>query len=207
MYTAFFDGSYSPKWKKCNIGFVIYGPDRGLVRGASREAGRGDSHIAECKALLSVVCALQNLKVSTARIFGDDQSLIDQVCSGVKAGASGMYIEPIKIIFSKNPGWQLTWIPRGDNRIADALSKSGVPEEVPKILPQMLFPSNLPRNVHKIGETAYLVFDRGIDRLVDMSDQSCSCRAFSGSKDKCRHIEYLEIFLEEHGQSENTSRL
>jgi ribonuclease HI len=208
LYTAYFDGSYLPNKDKCITGFVIYGPDDSLVEKSSREAGQGNSHIAECKALYRLATSLERLRVAQAIVYGDSQSLIQQVQQLSRLGLNPVVrqiVKQVRVMFSQNPGWNISWVPRKDNFIADALACPwGMLERIPKVKPTPKRSAvgscesilNASR-IRYLGENDYLVYECGTDFLVNLLSPSCSCATFSrgGGQYKCRHLFSLETYL------------
>lgn len=195
MYRAYFDGSYSPYFDRCKVGFVIYGPDGSVIKKSSQAAGRGDSHTAECKALYCLVAELNHRQIERATIFGDSQSLIQQVYAPNHQKVSQI-LKAIRETFQQNPKWQLLWVPRRHNMVADSLSRSKNLDRGSALGIQQFGVSHQVPQIRHIGESAYLILDQGRDFLVDLSDPSCSCYQFQrGGIEKCWHINYLESYL------------
>lgn len=120
---AYFDGSCY--LNDCGIGYVIRGRDGSHICKASEYAGRGDALKAEYEALHALLAQLSNLSIDEAVIHGDSRTVVSQVTGQTNTRRTNRFrdlIMGMRRLFRDNPGWDLKWIPRAENGLADALA-------------------------------------------------------------------------------------
>ena len=126
-YKAYFDGScYN---NTCGIGFFILDSSGLIVHKTSSNCGRGDALKAEYAAFFSLLQTLRNLEIEKVTIFGDSQTVIYQVRGLVNIRRTNRFlpiIDKARDILAERPTWQLAWIPRCENGLADILATEGL---------------------------------------------------------------------------------
>lgn len=124
---AYFDGSCY--LNDCGIGYVIRDSDGSPICAAAEYAGRGDALRAEYEALVALLERMATLSIADAVIHGDCKTVVCQVNGQMGFRRTNRFrdvILGIRDFLRAHPGWHLKWIPRTENRFADALASEGL---------------------------------------------------------------------------------
>lgn len=187
-YKAYFDGASEGNPGPSGIGGAVFDLNGGLIFQISKDIGTNTSNEAEYKALISLVekILLVGIKEEVV-IYGDSQLVINQVKGNWKInyGHLQKLNNKLKKLLDNVSKWQLEWIPREENTIADELSKKAINGK-----------SNLPRKtftgkIEQVEEFVYLAYSNQSGKVyaVDTYAQACSCPAFQLGKTRpCKHL-------------------
>lgn len=120
---AWFDGSATPNPGRIGLGAVLQAPD-GTQTAISRDAGMGDSSMAEYLALIAVLeCALSH-QVTHLVVQGDSRVVIDDLQG--KVPVRTLHLKPYRLqavhLLGQFACSTLIWIPRARNAAADRLA-------------------------------------------------------------------------------------
>lgn len=124
-WRAWCDGSARHEVRRAGIGGVLLDPCGRQRAVISRPVAYASSFTVECQALLAVLEAAADHKASVLLIYGDCQPAIYQLLgAGARAEDNPWAQKTIDLARQ----WRRTnlgffWIPRTENRVADALSK------------------------------------------------------------------------------------
>ena len=132
--TAYFDGCCEPKNPGGSMGFgaVIYidGVEKFTLSQQVNAHPNNTNNVAEYQAFGWLLKTISDLKTDNAliEIFGDSKLVVEQMNGNwrIKEGSYVKFAHRAKDIFqklSKNNDVNLKWIPRGENAVADELSK------------------------------------------------------------------------------------
>ncbi len=124
---AYFDGSCFLNY--CGIGYVIRDSNGYSIYKGSAFAGRGDALRAEYMALMALLQRLAMLRIRTVMICGDSRTVVHQVTGRVNTRSTNRFLRLIltaRQLLRENPGWNLKWIPREENGLADSLATEGL---------------------------------------------------------------------------------
>lgn len=124
---AWFDGAAEPNPGARGIGAVLKGPN-GEIAEISQAIGFGTNNEAEYQALIAVLEEAAHRDVHHLIVQGDSQLVINQVDGtwGVKAPGLWALCERAQVLVRRIGRVRLSWIPREQNREADALSKQAL---------------------------------------------------------------------------------
>lgn len=124
---AYFDGSCFLNY--CGIGYVIRDPNGFSIYKGSAFAGRGDALRAEYLALMALLHRLATLRIRSVMICGDSRTVVHQVTGRINTRSTNRFLRIIltaRRFLQDNPGWDLKWIPREENGLADSLATEGL---------------------------------------------------------------------------------
>lgn len=132
-YTLFFDGSYEKKEKTGSYGWVLYSQDNLIIRQGYGECllknkEEKSNNLAEYIALIKALEYLFNrqIKINNLICKGDSKLVVEQVNGRLKCRTTHLYklMNRVRTLLSQvSESWNLEWIPRRDNKVADSLSK------------------------------------------------------------------------------------
>ncbi|WP_250464376.1 ribonuclease HI family protein [Caballeronia sp. GAFFF2] len=123
-WRGWFDGSALPNPGRVGIGAVLQSP-QGEVVEISAEAGRGDSSVAEYRALIALLEAALREGATEIAIHGDSRVVIDDMHASEGAGIRSLthFAREARALIARIGAVRLTWIPRERNASADVLSR------------------------------------------------------------------------------------
>jgi len=123
MALLFFDGGIRNGLMAYGyLAYDIKDKSKILFKG-SNTCGAGSSNIAEYRALIAGLRECIKNKIKKVYIFGDSQLIIKQVNGAFKVNKQELkkHRDYILKLLEKFDDWSLQWIPRTENRKADAL--------------------------------------------------------------------------------------
>lgn len=124
-YTIHFDGSSRPNPGIMTAGYVIQDDDKKVITSASISGGDGTSNEAEYIGLLSGILKALELGFKHVKIFGDSQLIVNQVLGKFKCKKPRLikYRDEIQTLLKKFYTYELTQVPRNQNKEADKLTR------------------------------------------------------------------------------------
>lgn len=121
--TLMFDGGI--KNDLMAYGYIAVDPKKpsSILFSGNGKSGSGTSNIAEYNALIAGINACLNHGVSVVNIKGDSQLVVNQVKGKwkIKTHHLAEKREHVVRLLKGFQSWNINWIPREQNRIADAL--------------------------------------------------------------------------------------
>jgi len=121
--TIFTDGACYPNPGKMGIGIVIYKEGK-IFKEIGKKIGKGTNNIAEYQALINGLKEAKKLGASTIKIFSDSNLMIQQIEGNysIKKEHLARLNEKALEILKTFDSFEITYIPREKNRIANRLS-------------------------------------------------------------------------------------
>lgn len=126
IYKCYFDGSSKGNPGEANCGFVVLENGKVIYKD-TKPLGIATNNVAEYHGLLSLVDYLVSVKAKNVQILGDSQLVIKQTKGEwrVKSVDLKPLNQNVKTLLAMIPKWDLQWIPREQNTIADQLAQKG----------------------------------------------------------------------------------
>lgn len=123
MYEAWFDGSTHIGHHKSGIGWIIKHNGE-IIKARSKQIPfQKHSAVAEYEALIDLLLTIEQMGIDDITIYGDCRVVIAQA-SGADYRVYGRYRGMVEDILGRLNNVRFKWVPRPNNRVADALSRS-----------------------------------------------------------------------------------
>ena len=192
-YKCFFDGATYPKNPGViGYGYLIEDPEGKIVFEHGEKLRHGTNNQAEYHALINLMLKLTEMNIENAVICGDSQLIINQTTGAWKVNAEdlkGLNLEARKL-FLLNPFWELVWIPREQNKKADALSKKPFLISKPKLVKSKKAVGKVV--VKHVKDSLWVARGSKDLYIVDLEANTCECPDFvirGRVKGTCKHID------------------
>jgi len=182
-YRACFDGASRGNPGNAGAGAAIYDEDGNLLWELARFLGEKTNNEAEYTALILLLEEIEARNLKDVSITGDSKLVVNQVNRRWKVNKphlKELFDRAVAII--GRTGASVSWVPRGRNADADALSNKAF-EKRKEANEKNFF------DTAKLDQvTADIFIAHGTeDYAVDVKHQSCSCPAFRRGRD-CKHL-------------------
>jgi len=192
-YKCYFDGATYPKNPGIMaFGFLIEDPDGKIVFEQGEKLNYGTNNQAEYHAIINLMLKLTEMSIENTVIYGDSKLVINQTAGSWKVNAENLkgLNDEARKLFLLNPFWELDWIPREQNKKADALSKNPFKIDKPKI-----DKSKKPVGkviVKHVKDSLWVARGSKDLYIVDLDANTCECPDFmirGRVKGSCKHID------------------
>jgi ribonuclease HI len=124
-WTMYFDGSFG--YHGAGAGVVIVSPTGEQLKYAVHldfdDEEKCSNNVAEYEALLAVLHATAGLGIKRLVVRGDSQLVVNQIIKEYDCPQMWAYIDEVRRLERRFRGLQLEHIPRGENLVANELSK------------------------------------------------------------------------------------
>jgi len=127
--TAYVDGSCFGNPGEAGYGFVLLDKDDSVIEEQGVYIGKATNNIAEYRALLGCLEALEKFKPSEITIYSDSQLIVNQVngtYSVKKEHLKELYNRVVQKINKLSASVEIHHIPREQNNRADSLARTAV---------------------------------------------------------------------------------
>jgi ribonuclease HI len=183
-YTAYFDGAAINNPGPAGIGYVILNDNNEIIWKHSEAIGIATNNEAEYQALIVLAKKLVDKKIDNVVIYGDSQLVVNQVNGKWRINHQHLFKLHREVcnILSEINNWQLHWVPRDKNSLADNLSKKALALDETNECPSFT------GKIEQIRETIFLAYDSKI-YAVDAGNQACTCPGFIKKFQRpCKHL-------------------
>lgn len=181
---AYFDGAASGNPGLAGIGYAVFDAEGNVLHEYSEQIGIATNNEAEYRALIALVKKLLEERIKEVIIMGDSQLVVNQVNGMWRVNQPHLQrlYEEVCELLSGIPNWELKWVSRKKNTIADKLSKMAVNSTY----------NSQPREFHgkieKVTDSIYLAFGTKV-YAVDLENNACTCPAFVNKRTRpCKHL-------------------
>ena len=105
-----------------------------IIASGNRTCGFGSSNISEYRALIAGLQGSLKANVDIIHIIGDSQLIIQQVLGSIRANKQSLkeHRDYVVTILNRFDDWTIKWVPRHQNKRADALVNQVFDRKWPK---------------------------------------------------------------------------